>query len=216
MNGDGSGAGIDEAGAAVWFSKAADRNDPLGQTRLADLLITGRGVIIDQPRALALYRQAADAGLSEAQFSLGTALSEGRGTPNHAKDMKEAIRWWTTAASAGYAPAQFQMAICRQRGLDGSPPDNSAAFAWFQRAANQGHVASQANVGRAYLKAEGVPKDAAKAYMWSWLAIENGAPLAKRTTDAAAKELTESQIAEAKRMAAEFKPHEEHAPSLAR
>ncbi|HMN42297.1 MAG TPA: outer membrane protein assembly factor BamD [Phycisphaerales bacterium] len=214
MNGDGDGLGFDEAGAAVWFTKAADRNDPRAQTRLADLLMSGRGVVIDRPRALALYRLAADAGDLEAMFSLGIALSEGRGTPGGVKNMPEAVRRWTTAASSGYAPAQFQMGLCRQNGMDGTPPDHTAAFAWFQRAATQGHVASEANVGRAYLKAEGVPKDAQQAYMWSWLALENGAALAKRTCDAAARELSESQIADAKHAAAEFTPHPERARGL--
>lgn len=213
--GDGSGAGIDEANAAVWFTKAADRNDPLGKARLADLLLSGRGVVIDRPRALTLYREAAQAGLPEAQLSLGLALSQGLGTPGGVKDMKEAVRWWTAAAESGYAPAQFQMGVCKMRVMDGPPRDPAAAFRWFQRAADQGHVASQANVGRALLSGEGVGKDALKAYMWATLAFDGGADLSKRTLDAAAKELSEPQIAEAKRLAAEFRPRPEH-PAPAR
>jgi TPR repeat protein len=205
LNGDGSGTGFDETGAAEWFSKAAERGDPLGKTRLADCLSTGRGIVIDRPRALALYREASESGLPEARYSLGICLAEGRGTPGGEKDLVAAAALWEDAAEAGSAPAQFRLALCRNNGEDGRAPDNDAAFKWFQRAANQGYAAAQANVGRAYLRGEGVAKDALRAYAWSTIAMDNEAALAKRTCDAAAKELTQTQIAEARRIAAEFR-----------
>jgi TPR repeat protein len=209
FNGDGTGAGFDEAGAARWFAKAAQRGDPVGKMRLADCLASGRGAAIDRTRALKLYREAADAGLAEARYSLGMCLADGLGTPGGAKDVREAAGLWESAAESGYAPAQFRLALCRKNGEDGRPPDLESAFRWFQRAADQGYGAAQANVGRAYLRGEGVAKDPEKAYMWSVIAIAHEASLAKRTCDAAAKELTQPQIDEARRLAGEFRARPE-------
>lgn len=57
------------------------------------------------------FRRAADLGLPEAQFMLGTCYLEGEGMP---KDTAEAARWWRLAANQGLPKAQFEMGLAHQ------------------------------------------------------------------------------------------------------
>jgi TPR repeat protein len=46
------------------------------------------------------------------------------------------------------------------------PQDEAMAVQWFHRAAAQGHVTAQFNLGVAYAKGTGVPQDHAEAVQW--------------------------------------------------
>jgi localization factor PodJL len=185
--------------------------------RYADMLLTGRGVVIDQSRAVTLYRNAADAGVAEARFSLGNCLAEGRGV---GLDMNAAVREWTLAAEAGHAPAQFRLAtqLKGAKGPPGTPPPASSdavgAARWFERAAKQGHVAAQANLARAYAAGEGVTRSPMDAYVWSTLALEGGVRetggmgtmILTKLRGQAEKDLTPDQLTAARQRIAAFKP----------
>ena len=57
-----------------------------------------------------------------------------------------------------------------------------------------------------YYKGEGAPKDLVAAYMWRNLASAQGNDIAKTARDALEKDMTREQIAEAQRLAREWKP----------
>ena len=52
----------------------------------------------------------------------------------------------------------------------GVPADDVEAVKWYQRAAAQGYVIAQYNLGVMYTNGDGVPKDPVEAYAWFSLA----------------------------------------------
>ncbi len=54
----------------------------------------------------------------------------------------DAMRWYSQAAAAGDADAQFLYGLRLEKGL-GAEPDPVAAQTWFRRAAEQGHAEAQ-------------------------------------------------------------------------
>ncbi len=57
-----------------------------------------------------------------------------------------------------------------------------------------------------YSKGWGVPQDYVQAHMWYNLAAERGLKLGREYRDSLAKQMTPEQIAEAQRLAREWKP----------
>src|SRR5882724_9616452 len=92
----------------------------------------------------------------------------------------EAIQWYTKAADAGDAEAQFQMGE-RLRIGKGIARNPEASMAWYLKAANQGHVAAQAYSGLFRMGLEGatVHLDYTEALRWLKPAAEAGNPLAQ-------------------------------------
>ncbi len=89
------------------------------------------------PARFRRQHQAAESGDPEACFNLGTEFD--RGTPQVAKDVSEARRWYRIAAERGHVEAAFRLGELQLIGL-GGVKDRAAALAWFQRAADQGHA----------------------------------------------------------------------------
>ena len=80
-----------------------------------------------------------------------------------------------------------------------------------QHAAEQGDGSAQTNLGFMYHYGQGVPQDYLQAHMWYNLAISRFPPGAAhddavRNRDFVAKHMTPAQIAEAQRLAREWKP----------
>jgi TPR repeat protein len=73
-------------------------------------------------------------------------------------------------------------------------------------AADQGDEGAQAILGALYYRGQGVPQDYIQAYMWINLAAANGAAPAIKFRDVLAGMMTPGQIAEAQRLAREWKP----------
>ena len=80
---------------------------------------------------------------------------------------------------------------------------------WWRRAANQGDNSAQVSLGWMYQSGEGVLKDYVLAYKWYNLAAAQGNKQAPKFRGNLVKLMTPSQIAEAQRLAREFKPKKE-------
>ena len=91
----------------------------------------GRG---DYAAAMRLYRQLADQGNGNAQFSLGTIYEKGRGV---AQDCAEAANWYRLAANQGHPTAQFN-----GRGV---ARDDVLAHMWFSLSVAQGNEEATKN-----------------------------------------------------------------------
>jgi S1-C subfamily serine protease len=90
--------------------------------------------------------------------------------------------------------------------------NHTEAVKWYLRAAAQGNAAAQNNLGVAYLNGEGVPMDYIQAYEWLNLAAAQGGLAeitATKIRDNLAGQMTPGQIAEAQRLAREFRPRKE-------
>ena len=85
------------------------------------------------------------------------------------------------------------------------------AVVWYHKAADQGDAGAQFNLGFMYAQGRGVPQDYAQAHMWFSLADSRAPDAAVRgqavkARDAVAAKMTPAQIAEAQRLASEWKP----------
>ena len=126
-------------------------------------------------------------------------------------DYAEAVRLWGQLADEGNARAQFSLGRMYYIG-QGVQRDNAQADAWFRKAADQGFAYAQFDLGVAYEDGGlGVPQDYALALMWFNLASSPATnadlrQMAVQNRDQVAAKMTPDQIAEAQRMASEWKP----------
>ena len=101
------------------------------------------GVAKDPARALALYRQSAEAGYDAAQFTIGIEYLLGSQLEN---DPAQAAEWIRKSAEQGFALAQYHLASLYQAGTLGEP-DPAQAIEWYRKAAAQDNLAAQLNLG---------------------------------------------------------------------
>jgi len=160
----------------------------------------------DYEAALLWFKLAAEQGFANAQYNLGVMYDQGQGV---AQDYKEAVRWYRQAAEQGLAKAQYNLGVRYDNG-EGVPQDYKEAVRWYRLAAEQGHVSSQNNLGAAYGEGKGVTQDYVRAHMWYNLAASQATgedrERSAKNRDLIAKKMTSEQIAEAQRLAREWKP----------
>lgn len=113
-------------------------------------------------------------------------------------------------ASRGDAEAQFNLGKMYEAGRGGLKKDYAEAERWYRRSAEQGDPYAQASLGILFRFGKGVPQSNATAYLWFYLAASRTSggehESIAEMRDAAAAHLTAQQIAEAKRLAEEWKP----------
>lgn len=218
MYANGEGVPQDYTEAMRWYRKAADQGDDLAQFSIGEMYANGHGVPQNYAEALRRYLKAADQGNIAAQFSIGEMYFGGKGVQ---QNYAEAIQWYRKVAERGNvaAPLGPQEAIRiiwspqAQRRLgemyfngQGVPRYHAEAVKWFRQAADQGDVIAQTFLGSMYEKGQGVPQDYVQAHMWFNLAAAQQQEKAVAARDQLAKKMTPAQIAEAQRLAREWKP----------
>ena len=201
---DGFGTARNLAEAARWYRQAAEQGHAISQLNLGFCCSTGNGVAKDDAEAVRWFRKAAEQGVPEAQSNLALCLARGDGV---AQDFAEAVKWYHRAAEQGYADAQASLGASYFTG-EGVEKNSTEGVRWTRTAAEQGHARGQGNLGLCYFKGEGVPQDGVEALKWFTLAARQG--YAKALTEGRDAiehfRLTQPQIAEAERRAAEFVP----------
>ena len=206
MYAEGKGVPQDYAEAVRWYRRAADQGHARAQNNLGVRYAEGEGVPQDYAEAVRWYRRAADQGHATAQNNLGEAYRHGEGVP---EDDAEAIRWYRLAAEQGYAGAQNSLGVRYAEG-EGVPQDYAEAVRWYRRAADQGHATAQNSLGVMYARGEGVPQNRVAAHMWLSLAAARSSGGEREwglvALDNLAAQMTPDQIAEAERLAREWKP----------
>ena len=121
-------------------------------------------------------------------------------------DYATALRLWRPLANQGQARAQSYLGRMYFTGR-GVPQDYAEAMKWYRLAADQGEARAQASLGLMYDKGFGVQKDHVRAHMWLNLAAAQGDKLSAKYRDAIARErMTQAQVAEAQKLALEWKP----------
>ena len=83
----------------------------------------------------------------------------------------------------------------------GVPQDYAEALRWYRLATEQGSREAQTNLGLMYAKGEGVPVDYIQAHAWFLLADSD------QLKNLTAKLLTETQLAQARKLSQEFMGH---------
>lgn len=131
---------------------------------------TGSGVSVDRVKALAMFREAAEAGNPLASYKLG-CYYDGQGYGLVEDDLALALKYKLVAAEAGYALAQQDVA-----GLYARSHQMDKAVAWLERAAGQGWPQALATYASIYNGAEGIAPDPAKtnAYFRLFLQQQGG------------------------------------------
>ena len=161
----------------------------------------------DYARAMQYFGVLADQGSSVAQNNLGFMYDQGLGVP---RDYAQAVVWYRKASDQGDAAAQNNLGRMYVGG-QGVPRDYAQAVVWLRKAAEQRNALGQVNLGTMYERGQGVPQDYAQAHMWYNLAASHAEDPATRETavknrDNVATKMTPAQIAEAQRLASEWKP----------
>jgi TPR repeat protein len=196
----------DYATASQLFRPLAEQGDPKAQAVLGLMYMRGQGVPHDDLEAADWFRKAAEQGDSTGEAWLGFSYFVGfGGVP---EDRAEALRWYRKAAKQGNANGEEGLGTMFAAGLIVRHDDEQAAM-WFRKAAEQGDAVAQNDLGAAYEYGHGVPKDFVLAYMWESLASTselNVAFPAGLARDRLAKQMTSEQIAQAQRLAREWKP----------
>jgi TPR repeat protein len=108
----GEGVKLDKKKAAKYFRMAADRGHAKAQFNLARLHFTGKGVEFDESEAVCLFRMAALQGFSQAEWFFG-------GSPEHARDAEESLRFLKSAAAKGNEMAKAAL-VGRSSASDGA------------------------------------------------------------------------------------------------
>jgi len=119
-------------------------------------------------------------------------------------DYATAIRIFRQLADQGDADAQHLLGIMYRYGF-GVIQDYVEAVKWYRKAADQGHDFAQWKLGNMYSESKGVPQDYVQAHMWYNLAA-TGLQFSGESRDHLAEKMTPAQIAEAHKLAREWKP----------
>ncbi|NWH07917.1 MAG: sel1 repeat family protein [Alphaproteobacteria bacterium] len=168
------------------------------------------------PEALQLWRAEAEAGNPRAAYRLAVELYDAKPGVT-ARNLEEAVKWYSMAAEAGEPRAQFDLGTIYENGT-GVPPSLETAAKWYKAAADRGHPQAQWNIATMLETGDGIAKDEVAALTYFMLAQSNGftaptvddtgklIPGALTAPEALRARLTPAQVAQATEAAEAFKP----------
>ena len=125
-------------------------------------------------------------------------------------DYATAYKLWKLLADQGDALAQGLVAVMYDYG-QGVPQDYAEAVKWYRKAADQGKANAQFNLGFMYGYGQGVPQDYVEAHKWFNLSSARATEketrdMATKNRDIVAAKMTPAQVAEAQKLARDWKP----------
>jgi len=123
-------------------------------------------------------------------------------------DFPTALRLFRSLADQGNVVAQQRVGLMYESGQS-VQRDYAEAVKWYRRAADQGSASAQWLLASMYEVGSGVPQDYVQAYMWCNLSAAQGFQLAKYRRAELERLMTPAQIAEAQKLAREWKPEPE-------
>lgn len=135
-------------------------------------------------------------------------LAPGTGAlPLHASDDDDSpgLRENLLPAQQGDAKAQVFVAYLYETG-QGVKQNYAKAAEWYGKAARQGNPEAQTQLGNMYRLGRGVPQSYVLAHMWLDLASRQGSKQASELITSVNKKMTRKQLAEASRLAKNWKP----------
>ena len=136
----------------------------------------GLGVDHDFAEAERWYRQAAERGHADAQFSLGQLFL--LQTRERTRDPVTAAAWYRKAAQHGLADAEFGLGLLHALG-DGVRKDIDEAGRWMEQAASRGSAHLAFILGGLYERGELLPEDMKAALRWYRQAADQGHEVAQ-------------------------------------
>jgi TPR repeat protein len=139
----------------------------------------------------------AEQGHATAQNILGSMYRYGTGV---AQDDRQAAELFRLAAEQGHEGAKTSLGEMYEAGR-GVVQDDKQAVEWYISAAGQKYSRAQFNLGRMYAFGSGVPQDYVIAHMYFNVAAADWHKEAAEYRDWIEKDMTPSQIAEARKLA---------------
>jgi len=188
----------DFVAAVKWYRRSAEQGLTKAQYNLAGMYANGKGAPQDYFEALKWYKEAANQGDTLAQRAIGEMYKDGKGVPQHYGD---AVKWYRLAAEQGDPAAQSELGEMYSEGK-GVQQDNVMAHMWFNLAA----------VGYQKHTDFSTPHplfNESRTQELSRLRAKLNFESTKRTAEARdilAKAMNSEEIAEAQKLAQEWKP----------
>ena len=207
----------DYATAIPLYRSLAEKGNTEAMKRLGYFYELGVGFKRDWLEAAKWYSKAAELGHQGAAASLGgigrhwELMTRGPMNPIIYELVEK-------AAKKGYPVAQFSLGLMNYRVgdslFDPSKGNLREALMWYRRAADQGDVDSEVCLGIAYAEGLGVPQDYVEAHKWFNLASSHStysdiSVSINERRDALANKMTTAQVAEAQKLARDWKPKPE-------
>ncbi len=184
------------------YRSLADQGDAHSQVKVGVIYALGKAVKQSDVEAVKWYKLAASQGDALGQMKVGIMYALGKGVK---QNDAEAAKWYRLAAGQGNALAQALLGSAYTAGKGVSKNDTEAAK-WFYLAANQGDADAQFMLGLTYVLGKGVPQNYVAAHMWLSLSAAQGGQLAAKRRDETARLMTAAQVAEAQKLAEEWRP----------
>jgi TPR repeat protein len=218
----GEGVPQDHAEAAKWLRRSTPSQCGIAELTLGKFYFYGDGVQQDYAEAVKwllgalsgeLYEESNDeTGYLLARVYALEALPQWR-WHDEGEDVwlryTEEVKWHRECADEGNVFSQFCVGLVYTYGR-GLTQDDGEAAKWFRKAADAGDVWAQFHLAVAYDKGRGVPQDYVQAHLWFNLAASRTTGQAQKYAsderDSIARKMTSQQIAEAQRLASEWKP----------
>lgn len=145
--------------------------------QIAYMYAKGMSVKQDYQKAFKWYLEAAESGITNAQYNLGVMYLNG--DVKNKIDFKKAQRWLRKAAEQGNAVAQSQLGYLYEKGL-GCSQDFAKACEWYEKSVAQGEYPAQFYLGEMYYNGWGVEKNRKKAVELLTASADHGFEYAKQ------------------------------------
>jgi len=158
--------------ACDWLTKAADQGHARAAYELASLYDSVDHFTCAPKTAeqmLALYKQAADGGVTEADAQVGLAYATGNGVT---ADPAQMIAWYRKGAQAGDPPAERLLGEALRFGI-GVDRDVPQAISWLTKASDR-DAEAEAQLAAIHYDGDGVQVDYAQAFSWAQKAAQAG------------------------------------------
>jgi TPR repeat protein len=206
----GHGIKQDYQQAEKWWRLAAKNGNNDAFWSLGALYYYGIGVSQDYREALSWFLKDLEDPLGYTSSFIGSIYE--RGSSGVAQNLSEAKRWYEIGAQKHSLESQARLG---QLYIDGKgvPQDYKEGIKWVLPAAERGNSTAQYVMGRLYGAGLGISQDYVLAHMWFNLSASASTTSEEASTSVKARNtiqkfLSPSQIAEAQRLAREWKPKE--------
>lgn len=145
-----------------WYTKAAESGNVSAQISLSDIYYEGRGVKKNLEKAEYWILKAQESGCNDRTNTLKKIYSRIRNC------RVDNINWIITCAERGIVEAQYHL------GWYYEGKDDEKSIYWYTKAAEQGDLLAQLELGDRYGHGKGVEKNIDKAIYWYTKATEQG------------------------------------------
>jgi TPR repeat protein len=209
-----------DAEAAKWFRRSADMGAAGSMFHLGRMYLAGRGVPKDVAEATRLWKKSSELGYARAQYFYALVTRPGDGVKKAEISEADMDKWLSgyvnndfpralaavrPVAARGDAWAQAFLGSMLEKG-EGTTRDEAEGLKWNTLAADQGYSLSQSELAAKYANGQGVPQSNVQAYKWASLAAAQNDEAAKKLEASLSGKMTPAELAEARKLVAEWKP----------